>query len=98
MEFAEEIEESAMKRKMGGFLRPRPAPTRGGAEKPAESSRFPLGTTFCLIGAKTRHEVPVPGTSVLVRYLARLFRTPCGGVLFPLGHAPYFAHRTPLLF
>ncbi|GEM_PF-775458 len=32
--------------------------------KPAIASLFALGTTFCLMGTKTRHEVPTFGTSV----------------------------------
>ena len=31
--------------------------------KPAIASLFALGTTFCLMGTKTRHEVPTFGTS-----------------------------------
>ena len=30
--------------------------------KPAIASLFALGTTFCLMGTKTRHEVPTFGT------------------------------------
>jgi len=31
--------------------------------KPAIASLFALGTTFCLMGTKTRHEAPTFGTS-----------------------------------
>ncbi len=40
-----------------------PPPTRVRVpEKPADSSQFAFGTTFCPIGTQIRHEVPVLGT------------------------------------
>ncbi len=33
---------------------------------PADSSQLALGTSFCLIGTKTRHEVQVLGTSTAI--------------------------------
>ena len=44
--------------------------------KPAIASLFALGTTFCLMGTKTRHEVPTFGTSrrLMVYLYVRLSR------------------------
>ncbi len=40
--------------------------------KPAIASLFALGTTFCLMGTKTRHEVPTFGTSTNCAHLSAL--------------------------